>query len=176
MLELDVVVADSYDETTQTFVSAEKVRVKLEHSLFTVSKWESFWEEVFLSNKEKTQKQTLSYVEMMVLNEELPPGVFHRLIENHLEEIKRYIEAPMTGLKVVNDPNAPPSREIVSSELIYYWMISMNIPVQFEHWHLNRLMNLIQVFNRKNSPKKKMTQKERRDLNRQRQREWNTRG
>lgn len=176
MLELDVVIADSYDEETETFVKGETVKVKLEHSLFIVSKWESVWEEAFLSKKEKTQKQTLSYVEMMLLDEELPPEVFRTLIENHLAEIMQYIEAPMSATKLGNDPDVAPSREVVTSELIYYWMISMNIPVQFEHWHLNRLMTLIRVFNRKNSPKKKMTQKERRDLNRQRQQQWNTRG
>jgi hypothetical protein len=176
MLEINVVLQDSYDETTETFVKTKTVKVTLEHSLFTVSKWESVWEEPFLSNKDKTQKQTLSYIEMMIVDEELPPGVFQKLVSDHLEEVMAYVQAPMTAKVIAKDPRATPSREIVTSELIYYWMISMNIPVQFEHWHLNRLMNLIQVFNLKNSPKRKMTAKERQDLNRQRLKQHNTRG
>lgn len=176
MLEIDVVLQDSYDETTETFVKTETVKVTLEHSLFIVSKWESVWEEPFLSSKDKSRNQTLSYIEMMIVNEDLPPGVFQKLIDDHLEQVMTYVQASMTAKVIPKDPNVAASREIVTSELIYYWMISMNIPVQFEHWHLNRLMNLIQVFNLKNSPKKKMSSRERRDLNRERLKQYNTRG
>ena len=82
----------------------------------------------------------------------------------------------MSATKIKVDPNGPQSRETITSELIYYWMISMNIPVQFEHWHLNRLITLIRVFNLKNAPKKKMSAKERRELNRARLQQRGTRG
>lgn len=176
MLEIDVVLEDGFDETQNKFVALRSVAVQLEHSLVSLSKWESLWEIPFLSNKEKTQKQTLSYVEIMLVDPNLPPEVFRKLIENHLEEVKDYVAAGMTATTVPSDPNAPPSRETVTAELIYYWMISMNIPVEFERWHLNRLMTLIRVVNHKNSPKKKMTSKERRDLNRARQQKYNTKG
>jgi hypothetical protein len=176
MLEIDVVLEESYDETNEKFVVSNSVTVQLEHSLVSLSKWESLWEEPFLSNKDKTQKQTLSYVELMLVDPNLSPEVFRKLVENHLEQVKDYVGASMTATKVPVDPNAPPSREIVTAELIYYWMISMNVPVEFEHWHLNRLMTLIRVINHKNTPKKKMTSKERRDLNRSRQAQYNTKG
>ncbi len=175
MLEIEVVIGQNYDELTNKFGVASCVKVRLEHSLVSLSKWESVWEEPFLGKKDKTQKQTLSYVEMMVLDE-IPPEVFSKLLDDHLEEIKDYVAAKMTATTINSDPNAPQNREIVTSELIYYWMITMNIPVQFENWHLNRLLTLVQVINLKNSPKKKMSGADRRALNRSRLAERNTRG
>lgn len=176
MLEIDVVLEESYDDKIEKFVASKTFRVILEHSLVSVSKWESVWEEAFLGKKEKTQKQTISYLEMMIVNDDLPPGVFHKLVEKHLEEIQTYIAAPMTATKLSNDPNSPQSRELQTSELIYYWMVSMNIPVEFEHWHLNRLITLIRVITLKNSPKKKMSPAERKNLNRSRLAQHGTRG
>jgi hypothetical protein len=176
MLELDVVMEESFDEATSKFVTTDSVKVTLEHSLFSMSKWESFWEEAFLGKKDKTHEQTISYVKFMIIDNGLPPGVFEKLIESHLRTINNYITAAMTATKLYNNPNATQSREIVTSELIYYWMISLNVPVEFEHWHLNRLITLIRVINLKNSPKRKMSSAERRNLNRQRLSNHNTRG
>ena len=176
MLEINVVLEESFDETTSKFVASNSVKVRLEHSLVSVSKWESVWEEAFLGKKDKTQEQTLSYIKMMIVEGDLPPEVFQNLVEKHLEEVKNYVAANMTATTISSDPNASQSREVVTSELIYYWMISLNIPAQFEHWHLNRLITLIRVINLKNTPKKKMTNSERRNLNRSRQAQYNTRG
>lgn len=176
MLEIRVTLEEGFDEESSKFVAASSFTVRLEHSLSSVSKWESVWEEPFLGKKEKTQKQTVSYIEMMILQDKLPPGVFQKLIAHHLEEIMNYVSADMTATKLHVDPNSSQSRETITSELIYYWMISMNIPVQFEHWHLNRLITLIRVINLKNTPKKKMSAMERRNLNRRRRQQLNTRG
>jgi hypothetical protein len=176
MLEIQVTLEEGFDEESSKFITSSSFTVRLEHSLSSVSKWESVWEEPFLGKKDKTQKQTISYIEMMILNDELPPGVFQRLIKHHLEEVQAYITADMTATKMRVDPSSPQSREIITSELIYYWMISMNVPVQFQHWHLNRLITLIRVINLKNSPKKKMSPTERRNLNRQRIQQRGTRG
>lgn len=175
MLKIDVVMKEWYDEDALKFVKTT-VAVSLEHSLVTVSKWESVWEKAFLGKEEKTNEQTLSYVKLMILNDDLSLEVFQKLIENHLEEVKAYIEAPMTATKVHTNPNAAQSREVVTSELIYYWMLSLNVPVQFENWHLNRLITLIQVINLKNTPKKKMSLNDRRNLNRKRLSALNARG
>lgn len=176
MLELDVVMEEFFDETTSKFVTTDSIKVRLEHSLFSMSKWESFWEEAFLGKKDKTHEQTISYVRFMIIDNDLPSEVFEKLIESHLPTVNNYITAAMTATKLYNNPNTPQSREIVTSELIYYWMISLNVPVEFEHWHLNRLITLIRVINLKNSPKKKMSNAERRNLNRQRLSSHNTRG
>jgi len=176
MLEIDVTLEESYDEDRGKFVVIDSCRVKLEHSLVSVSKWESVWEQAFLGKKEKTNEQTISYIQMMVMDDKLPPGVFVKLIDNHIEAVKEYVSASMTATKLYDDPNAAQSREVVTSELIYYWMISLNVPVEFQYWHLNRLITLIRVINLKNSPKKKMSNADRRNLNRQRLSSKNTRG
>lgn len=176
MLEIDVALAESYDEDSQRFGVSNSCRVRLEHSLVSASKWESVWKKPFLGKVDKTPQETLSYVKFMILNDDLPPGVFLELIKEHLEEIKDYIADPMTATMLYTDPQAPPSRETITTELIYYWMISMKIPVEFENWHLNRLITLIRTVNIKNSPKRKMSAKERRELNRARLAKYNTKG
>jgi hypothetical protein len=175
MLEIDVVTEESFDEKSNTFVG-KSFRVRLEHSLVSASKWESLWKEAFLDKKDKTPQQTLSYIKFMILNDDLPPEVFFKLVQSHLDEIKAYISDEMTATKLRNDPNVQASREIITTELIYYWMISLSIPVEFQHWHLNRLITLIRTVNLKNSPKKKMSMTERKALNKQRLAEYNTRG
>lgn len=176
MLAIDIPLEESYDELTSKFVLTKSFRVELEHSLVSASKWESFWEKSFLSTTEKTTEQTLSYVQMMILNEELPPRVLKKVFENHLSEINDYIGAKMTATTFSETSNASKSLETITTEIIYYWMISMNIPMECQHWHLNRLLTLIRVINTKNAPKKKMTASERRNLNKQRQAKYNTRG
>jgi len=176
MLEIEVAIEESYDETKSEFVLNDSFKVRLEHSLVSVSKWESLWKQAFLGKKEKTREQSISYVKCMVLNEDLPPGVFQTLVKEHLDKVKDYVEDPNTATNLYTDPNAPSPRETVTSELIYYWMISLSVPVEFQHWHLNRLLTLIRVINLKNTPKKKMSNAERRNLNRQRLSRHNTKG
>lgn len=176
MLEINVTVDENFDETTNKFVVGSSVKVRLEHSLVSLSKWESIWEVPFLGKKEKTQEQTISYIESMILNEDLPPEVFHKLLEKHLEEIHKYVGAKMTATTINSNKNSAPSREVITSELIYYWMVSMNIPIECEHWHLGRLFMLMQVINLKNTPKKKMSGAEMRNLNRARLAQQGTTG
>jgi len=176
MLEIDVTMEESFDEESNTFVTVTSFKVRLEHSLVSMSKWESLWKKPFLGKDKKTQKEIVSYIKFMILNDELPAGVFSRLIDAYVQSIQEYIADEMTATKLYNDPNAPTSREIITSELIYYWMVSLNIPVEFQDWHLNRLITLIRVINLKNTPKKKMTLNQRRELNRSRLNKYNTRG
>lgn len=176
MLELDIVLEEQFDESTNKIVAAESFHVSLEHSLVSVSKWESFWEEPFLGKNKKTTEQTVSYIQMMIIGDDPPPEVFHKLLEKHLTTITGYIEAKMTATTVSAAKSAVGFTETITSELIYYWMISMNIPVEFQYWHLNRLITLIRVINAKNAPKKKMSAADRRSLNRQRLAQHKTRG
>jgi hypothetical protein len=176
MLEIHVAMEESFDEKNNRFVATKTVKVRLEHSLVSASKWESVWKIAFLSKKDKTPQETLSYVKFMILNDELPPGVFQKLVENHMAKIEEYIADEMTATKLYTDPNAPQSRETITTELIYYWMISLQIPVEFQHWHLNRLITLIRTVNLKNTPKRKMSVADRRALNKSRLAKHNTRG
>lgn len=177
MLEIDVYMDERYDEKNEKFVPTNPYRVSLEHSLVTLSKWESFWEIPFLTDKDKTPEQTISYVKMMILDDEIPPEVFQRLVENHIPEINAYISKKHTASTVPDVPGSAGNAETKTAELIYYWMIQLGIPVKFEHWHLNRLLMLIRVVNFKNDPKAgKMSQKDRRALNKARQKQYNTKG
>lgn len=176
MLELDVVLQESFDETTNRFVKTETVRVELEHSLVALSKWESVFEKPFLGPNEKTPEETIAYVEMMIVRPKLSPEAFQKLLTKHLEEIKRYVAGKNTGTTLPKLPNKPAPNETISSELIYYWMDSLNIRTEAERWHLNRLFTLIQVHAVKNAPKQKMSPEERRALNLRRRAQNNSRG
>jgi hypothetical protein len=175
MLEIEVVLGENFDETTNMFVVEKSVKVRLEHSLVSLSKWEATWEVAFLGKEKKTTEQTVSYVEMMLVDE-IPPVVFRMLLEKHLEEIQAYVNAPMNATKLPKTENKASSRETITAELIYYWMAQLNVPFECERWHLTRLFTLIQVFNIKNTPAKKMTAAERQRLNNARRAKLNSRG
>lgn len=148
-----------YDEILNEFIPATKdVTLKLEHSLVSLSKWESKWCKPFLTNKEKTTEETLDYIKCMTLTQNVDDEVYLRLSDDNIRKIRDYIDAPMTAttFRKENGPNN--NREQVTSELIYYWMLSLNIPVEFQKWHLNRLLTLIRVCNVKNQPAKKRSQ------------------
>ena len=154
--------SELWDEATETFVKNPGVKeqtLQLEHSLISISKWESKWCKPFISKDEKTDEETIDYIKCMTINQNVDPSVYDHLTTDNLKDIRDYINAPMTAT-TVREIKSNNSKEIVTSELIYYWMISLQIPVEFQKWHLNRLITLIKVFNVKNSPPKKMSKRE----------------
>lgn len=175
MLVIDVVTAESYDETTGKFVKSESVRLELEHSLVSLSKWEEIWEKPFLSTAERTDEETISYIKAMIVGPEPSPEVFYHLLTEHLEEIKEYVSAKKSGTHLPAQKDNG-RRETVTAEMIYYWMSKLGVSMECQHWHLNRLFSYLRLCAFKESPQRKMTMEERRALNKQRQREWNTRG
>lgn len=158
MLTVKVLGIDYFDEENSTFITSEDVTLELEHSLVSLSKWESVWGKPFLGPDLKTTEETLSYIKAMSLTPNIAPEVFSRLSNSNLEEINEYISAKMTATSFIEKQTK--SREIVTSEVIYYWMISLNVPFSCETWHLNRLFTLLKVCSEKNSPKKKMSKRE----------------
>lgn len=175
MLELDVVIAEGYDENSNKFVSTVQ-RVQLEHSLASLSKWESAFEKPFLGAENKSYEETFAYIEMMILGPQPPPEVLLELVRTHHEAIQEYIDRKMSGTRISQIQKGQGRRQTITSELIYSWMVEMAIPFETQYWHLNRLITLIQVISLKRTPKKKMSAAERAALNRQRQTKHNSRG
>ena len=180
MLQITVPATELFDEDTNTFINVKETCLKLEHSLLSISKWESRWCKPFLAkDKEdkRTPKEMLDYIRCMTLNTNVPENVYNALTPGNMKAISNYINHPMTATTVVDRGKG--SREIITSELIYYWMISYNIPFECEKWHINRLLMLIKVCNAKNNPKK-MSRAEviahNRALNAKRRKALHTRG
>lgn len=149
-----------FNDATSEFVYSEETVIELEHSLISVSKWESIWEKPFLSSSNHTSEQIYSYIEAMTLTPDVPPEVYQRLTTQHFEQINAYIDAKMTATWFSEEGNNRRSREIVTAEIIYFWMVANKIPKDCENWHLNRLITLVKVISQKNSPPKKMSQAE----------------
>ena len=179
MLEIIIPGLELFNEETNEFTCYEDVLLELEHSLVSISKWESKWCKPFLDGKDKTIEEIVDYVRCMTINDKVEPDVYNRLTEENLVFINEYIGRPMTATTFSNEKKSA-GREIITSEIIYYWMVSFNIPFECQYWHLNRLLTLIKVCNVKNNPPKKMSQKEilarNKALNDARKKELGTRG
>lgn len=162
MLQLIIKPREEWNETSQEFVYVKGQTLQLEHSLVSISKWESKWCKAFLSKEAKTYEETLDYIRCMTLTQNVDPKVYQNLSKENIEEVNAYIEAPMSATFIKEAPgsNGPRSRETITSELIYYWMISYQIPFECQKWHLNRLLTLIRVCSLKNTPVKKRSQKD----------------
>lgn len=182
MLTVIVQGEEFYDERTEEFTSVPDVTLLLEHSLVSVSKWESKFKKPFLISSEKSLEETLGYIETMVLSDNYPLDVFSRLTQSHFNKINEYIASTESATTFGDALNSKSRRnsEVITSELIYYWMVSFNIPFECENWHLNRLFSLIQICSIKNSNEKKMPKSEiaarNHALNEQRKAQLNTNG
>lgn len=179
MLQLNVQIEESFDEETSKFITSESFVLELEHSLVSLSKWEAKWEIPFLGDEVKTHDQVVDYINMMVVSGNPPEEILDKLSEKNFTEIHKYINTNMSAAKVKDRPGNT-SPDVLTAELIYYWMISLGIPFECQYWHLNRLLALIKVCNYKNAPKEKMSKgdmiAQRRALNEERRKKHNTRG
>lgn len=181
MLQITIPAVELWDEKKEEFVTGSKEQtLLLEHSLISLSKWESKWCKPFLAKEEKTLEEIIDYIKCMTITKGVESEVYDRLTRSNIEAIDKYIEAPMTATVFGNNRLQPGRKEQVTSELIYYWMISYNIPMECQKWHLNRLLTLIRVCNIKNTPPKKMNRKDiinqYASLNAARRKQFNTKG
>lgn len=161
MLQIIVpaLIREDYDEEKNEFVYTvleKEQTLHLEHSLASLSKWESKWHKPFLSKKEKTDEELLDYIRFMTLDSNVNPDLYYRLSRDNYDQIEKYICDPMTATTFSDDQNRKHNREIITAEIIYHWMVSLTIPFDpCERWHLNRLITLVRVCNIKNNPPKK---------------------
>lgn len=183
MLTLIIASEEAFNHQTEEFETFPEVKLELEHSLVSLSKWESKFEKPFLDKKGHTTKETLGYIEAMILTPDFSPGVIFRFRQEQIDAVNEYIEAKMTATTFGDLPEHGRNRarpETITSELIYYWMVAYNIPFEVERWHLNRLFALIRICNVKNSKPKKMSRQElnrrNRELNDERRRRLGTTG
>ena len=160
MLLIEIPIPEGWDEVKEEFVPAEVKTLSLEHSLVSLSKWESKWNKPFLGKDEKTFEETLDYIKCMTLTKNVGPSVYEHLTSENIKQINEYIGAKMTATTFSQEPGGKKNSEIITSELIYYWMIALQIPFECQKWHLNRLLTLIRVCNIKNQPPKKMSRRE----------------
>ena len=179
MLLINVPAIEFFDEATEEFVNTKEQTLHLEHSLVSLSKWESKHMKPFFSKKEKTHDEILDYIRCMTLDKRVDENVYRSLTVQNFEDVETYIGSPMTAT-TFSDNSSKPNREIITSELIYYWMIAQNIPFECEKWHLNRLFTLIRVCNVKNAPSKKRSRREimsyNAAVNAARRQKYNTKG
>lgn len=182
MLRIDVPIElERWDEEKQAFVEPKYVVLQLEHSLVSIAKWESKWNKPFLTEfGNGPPEETIDYIKCMTITQNVRPEVYLCLTQKNIQDIRDYIAAPMTATTIAETDKGKRSSETVTSELIYYWMIALQIPSEYQKWHLNRLITLIKVCNAKNEPPKKMSRAEtmRRNaaLNAARRKKHNTRG
>ncbi|MFU8785833.1 MAG: hypothetical protein ACNA7U_01190 [Candidatus Izemoplasmataceae bacterium] len=142
-----------WNEVTNEFITTKECKLSLEHSLVSISKWESKWHKPFLSDEIKTQEETVYYIKCMTLTQNVDSLIYSALTNKNLIDVKKYIDNKMTATwfsePKMGAAQKPVKKEVITSELIYYWMISLEIPFECQKWHLNRLLTLIKVCNAK---------------------------
>lgn len=159
MLKINIIRPEQYDEINNVFIESVEKTILLEHSLVSLSKWESRWNKPFISKIEKTTEETIDYIFCMTIEPNIDIDMYKYISNSDICVVRDYIGANMTATTFSNQ-NKENNREIVTSEIIYYWMTALNIPFECQTWHLNRLLTLINVCNLKNNPPKKMSRRE----------------
>lgn len=159
MLTITIPATELFNDETQLFTNTEETILQLEHSLVSLSKWEQKWEKPFLGKEERTTEETIDYIKCMIISPEVPSDeIYNVMPPSTFTQISEYINAKMTATWFNNTPSQSVG-ETVTSEIIYYWLIALNIPFEVQTWHLNRLLTLVRVVNIKNDPDKKLMPK-----------------
>lgn len=162
MLHIEIPDVELYNEILNEFYTRKGASINMEHSLLSLSKWESRWHKPFLTEDEKTLEETIDYYRCMTITQNVDPDVYYNISSSLNKKIQDYISDSMTAtwFSNISQSNNKDDGSVITSEIIYYWMISLGIPFECQKWHLNRLMTLIRVVSEKNSPSKKMSKQE----------------
>ena len=159
MLQLTIPSIEQWDEVNERFVWTKEYTLQLEHSLVSLSKWESKWHKPFLSKEERTSEESIDYIRCMTITQNVEPEAYKYITSENIKAVTDYIGEPMTAT-TFHDEKKGVNREIITAEVIYYWMVALQIPFECQKWHLNKLIALIKVCEVKNQPPKKMSKKE----------------
>lgn len=182
MFEITIPATEYWDSKNQEFVYTKEQTLRLEHSLVSLARWESKWCKPFISDKGLTREETIDYIKCMTITQNVDDQVYNRLTQDHINKIRNYMELPMTATYFTENGKGKSrsNSEQITAEIIYYWMIALNIPMECQKWHLNRLLTLVRVCNIKNQPPKKMSKREilsrNAALNAARRQQLNTKG
>ena len=180
MLKISIPSSELWDEGKSEFIKIKGCELQLEHSLVSISKWESKWNKAFLSKVKKTNEETIDYIRCMTLTQNVDPNVYKCISDNEILNISKYINAPMSAVHFMEDSENKGTTRTITSEIIYSWMITLNIPFECQKWHLNRLLTLIRVCNIENKPKTKRNRNEilsrNAALNAARRKQYNSKG
>lgn len=177
---------EPFDEENNEFlpkIDIPETKIQIEHSLISLKKWEQTWHKSFFNTEEKTYDEISDYIRCMTLTHGVDPEVYYWIPPDVIEKVVTYIKDPMTATTIKESnivSKQKNTREGITAEIIYYWMIALNIPVEFQKWHLNQLLTLIKVVSIKNSKQEKMDPKaaarERAELNRMRRAKYKSKG
>ena len=183
MLELYIEGCELYNDATNEFIYVQPTKLQLEHSLISIRKWEAKTHKPFLKDENKTTDEIREYIKCMTINPVKNPDIYKYLSVSDIQKVITYIQDPMTATWFSDNAKHLGKKigfgEIVTAEIIYYWMCTMNIPLECEKWHLNQLLTLVRVISEKNKdPKvdKKQAARNRAMLNAQRKAKYHTRG
>lgn len=174
MLKVTIPSGELYDELNNEFVETKETTISLEHSLVSISKWESKWEKAFLGTK-MTHEESIDYIKCMTLTQNVDPNVYRVIPDDLISKINEYSNSKQSATWFREDKKQS-SRKVITSEVIYYWMISCGIPFECQKWHLNRLLTLIRVCQEESKPSRKMTLQERNALNMARRNKFKSKG
>ena len=169
-----------FNEETGEFINVKPQKLMLEHSLLSISKWEAKWKKPFFSEKEMSPAMFKDYIKCMTVTPNVNPLLYESLTYKNLNTIREYMQDSMTATTIRHN-GGPKNSRVLTSELIYYWMFALSIPIECEKWHFNRLMTLIEVASIESNPKKKKMGRrdiyaQNAELNRQRRARYNTKG
>lgn len=180
MLKITIPEVILYDEDNNLFTTLNSYTLQLEHSLISVSKWESKWCKPFLSKTPMNRTETIDYIRCMNISQNANDIKYQFIPEESLNLIKDYIEAPMSATVLANDKEKVLNPGAITSELIYSWMVILTIPFECQKWHLNRLITFINLCQQNSKPKPKRKPgdilRSNAELNAKRLKELNTTG
>lgn len=181
MLSINIPETELFDEETDSFIKIKAQSLNLEHSLISVSKWETIHCKPFLTKNKKTPDEVRDYIRCMIINAPKGQDVVKAFTPKEINEVIDYINKKKTATTVTFfSKKTKASNETITSELIYYWMFSAGISIECEKWPLDRLFALIKIFSAKNAPKQKGVNHEynkmQHDLNAQRRAALHSKG